>query len=190
MSETPPTVNPYAAPTSDLSSATSAEEANSYARAVSIRKEHLSHEANLRAAGLLNYLSGGALGFISLFGLATLSGEATDTLLTFVLLGALSVLLLASAYMLRALRGQARVVSTLAWLPGLAGFPVGTLISLFVLYLLHSRKGRFVLSGEYRAIRDQTPEIESRSLLGIILLVLLLIGLAGFIAAFVLGAAV
>ncbi len=46
---------------------------------------------------------------------------------------------------------------------GLLGFPIGTLISIYFLYLLVSKKGEYVFSDEYRQIREQTPHIRYKT---------------------------
>jgi hypothetical protein len=59
---------------------------------------------------------------------------------------------------------------------GLLGFPIGTLINGYILYLLLSKKGRKVFSDEYRQIVSLTPHIKYRTsivvciLLGLIVL--------------------
>ena len=45
---------------------------------------------------------------------------------------------------------------------GLLGFPVGTLINAYILYLLLSKKGALILSPAYAEIRRATPHIRYR----------------------------
>jgi hypothetical protein len=72
---------------------------------------------------------------------------------------------------------------------GLLGFPVGTLINGYILFLLFGRKGKTVFSEEYQVVIEQTPHIKYRTplvvwiLLGLVLFV---IG-AGLIAALIGG---
>jgi succinate dehydrogenase/fumarate reductase cytochrome b subunit len=84
---------------------------------------------------------------------------------------------------LRALNPKARIPATLLSVLGLFGFPVGTLIGLYVLYLLHSKKGVMVFSPEYRQVIEATPQIRYRtSLLAWLFLGLIVLALMGLIA--------
>ena len=42
-------------------------------------------------------------------------------------------------------------------------YPVGSLFSAYILYLLLSEKGRFVFSPAYREVISQTPELRYRT---------------------------
>jgi len=90
---------------------------------------------------------------------------------------------------LRRLRKWARIPTGILSGIGLLGFPLGTLINGYILYLIFSQKGKTVFSEDYRAVIEQTPHIKYRTsivvwvLLG---LVLLLIGV-GIIAMIVGG---
>ena len=68
---------------------------------------------------------------------------------------------------------------------GLIGFPVGTLISAYILYLLGCQKGVQVFSDEYAEVIAATPHIKYRSSKLVIGLVVLLVALIviGLIAA-------
>ena len=63
---------------------------------------------------------------------------------------------------LRTLRPWARKPGIVVAAIGLLGFPIGTLINAYVLWLLASRNGRMVLSAEYAAIMEATPHIRYR----------------------------
>jgi hypothetical protein len=65
---------------------------------------------------------------------------------------------------------------------GLFFFPWGTVINGYILWLLFSSKGRFVMSPEYQEVIAATPHMKHRTsivviLLGILLLVVLGSGL-------------
>ena len=60
---------------------------------------------------------------------------------------------------------------------GLIGFPIGTLISAYILYLLGSQKGVQVFSDEYAEVIAATPHIKYRSSKLVIVLVVLLVAL-------------
>jgi hypothetical protein len=62
---------------------------------------------------------------------------------------------------------------------GLLNFPIGTVISIYFIYLLVSAKGQFVMTPEYAAIRAVTPHIRYKTpiwlwvVLGLLVLLLL-----------------
>ena len=63
---------------------------------------------------------------------------------------------------------------------GLLGFPIGTLISAYFLYLLVSEKGKVVFSDEYKEVIRKTPHIRYKTSIVVWIflgLLLLLIGL-------------
>ncbi len=64
---------------------------------------------------------------------------------------------------LRRLNGLARVAATLFAILGLLGFPIGTLVSIYLLYLLLSPKGSTVFSAEYAGVVARTPHIKYRT---------------------------
>jgi hypothetical protein len=146
------------------------------------RNQHIKHEASLKSVGILYYLGGAALFFA---GLATIPAalssnakpEALVASMIFVLLGVLQVWTGAA---LRKFRSWARVVAGVLSGIGLLGFPIGTIINAYILYLLFSQKGKTVFSPEYQQVIQQTPHIKYKTsiivwiFLGIIVLVLLL----------------
>lgn len=95
----------------------------------------------------------------------------------------LSIAFIALSFGFKKLSPWARIAGTVLSSLGLLAFPVGTLINVYILYLLLCEKGKMVFSGEYKTIIQQTPHLKSKTsiivwaLLGI-LLVLLLVGLA------------
>ncbi|MEL6543841.1 MAG: hypothetical protein AAFQ82_04390 [Myxococcota bacterium] len=151
-------LNPYAAPRSSLR-----EPAPEAWTPAHIRSVHIRHESSLKSAGALN-LFGGAVG---LYALGVLFSEYGLTMPSQTIgicfgLAAIAALNLYAGYRLRRLEPAARLLATLAWLPALVVFPLGTLFVGYVLYLLHSPKGRRVLSDDYAQIRAATPEIGFR----------------------------
>jgi len=171
-------VNPYATP----KAAVTDDGAGSVAEAV--RKEHIAHEASVKAVGLL-FILGGLLTLIGagvgLFAPGATAGEDSAVLVFAGLaIGALSIAYLACGWGLRTLKPWARIPAVVLAAIGLLGFPIGTLINAYILWLLLSRKGRMVLSTDYAAIVEATPRIKYRTsvvvwivlgLLGILLLV-------------------
>jgi len=157
------------------------------------RRRLLSHEASIRSAGTL-YL----LGFVglalpavfALFGcLATLPQltrapngvEALiPALLMTLVLAAFAALYYYIGMGLRRLDPKVRTVSMIMTGFGLLGFPIGTLISGYILYLLACEKGKEVLSVEYQGIVAATPHIKYRTSIVVWILVgLLVVGLLG-----------
>ena len=88
---------------------------------------------------------------------------------------------------LRRLRRWARIPTGILSGLGLLGFPLGTVINAYILYLIFSQKGKMVFSDEYQAVIEQTPHIKYRTsivvwiLLGLVLALMAL----GIIMAFV-----
>ncbi len=153
-----------------------------------IRREHLSHEASTQSIGILYFL-GGSIVFIASLGLLLAprfaNQAATPTAIIY-LFPVLGVLQLVVAYGLRKLKSWARIPAGLISGLGLFAFPIGTLINLYILYLIFSPKGRMVFSSEYRTIIDQTPHIKYQTsiIVKIFLFLLLAIILLGVVAAF------
>ena len=156
-----------------------------------VRNAYLKHEASVQAVGSL-YLLGAVIltlvGTITLAGLATSSGNAAahDTQATQiggVLCVGLGLLQLRVGLWLRKLNPKARTPATILSAIGLLGFPIGTLINAYVLYLLRSKKGEMVLSPYYQEVVASTPHIKYKTpvivwvLLGL-LVTLLILGIA------------
>jgi len=171
--------NPYASPlTTDLAAPPSAE-----VTAEMIRRKHLSHEASVRSVGFLYYLGGG---FLVLAGMGLVVGSIADpkagVALAFLgvfyfVMGSAS---LAIGWGLRGLQPWVRIPVGIFSGIGLLGFPLGTLINGYILYLVFSSKGTMVFSPEYQEIIYQTPHIKYRSsLLALVLLAILIVIIVG-----------
>src|SRR5712672_1863875 len=121
-------INPYAAPTARV------DDAGANPEAEAIRRAHLSHEASIRAIGILYYLGGGAL---TIAGIASLFGAEKEpaALAVAVLLIAVGAGQLVAGWGVRAFRSWGRVVGCVVAVIGLLGFPIGTLINAYILYL-------------------------------------------------------
>jgi hypothetical protein len=180
--------NPYAVTTDQI---------NDYSLggdAVAIRKRFISHEASVRSIGLLYWLGGilailCSLAYVGL-GIGFLSDARTMPTAIFMLMfspvmAALGIFQIFVARGLRRLTPWARIGASVVSVIGLLGFPFGTIISAYFLYLLLSRKGEYVFSPEYKAIIDATPGIKYRTspiiwvLLGLLFLLLGSIIVAG-----------
>lgn len=145
-----------------------------------LRKDHLKHEASVQSVGILYYLGGGALtvgGIIGFAAAASRTDVAAVVISAFLLLMGIGQILIGTG--LRRLRPWARVPAAILSGIGLLGFPIGTIINAYILYLILCAKGKMVFSQEYRAVIDQTPHIKYRTSLVVwvvfILLVLLII---------------
>ena len=178
-----------------------------------IRKSHLSHEANLQGFGCL-YTFGGILGIIgSLFYVAMgvfvfASGVPAQMAnqnapvpntnpaaagLFVALMGlvflAISVLQLLGGRAMQTLNPKGKVLAIIISAIGLLGFPCGTLLSTYLLYLLLSTKGEMVFSDRYKEIIQATPHIKYRTSIIVWIFLFILIGviLAAIIATVVAG---
>lgn len=131
------------------------------ADAEGIRRELLSHEASIRSAGSVFFLV--ALLYALAIAEATLPlGTSHPSNFEFHSLPIGLALLLANAgvgWGLRRLQGWAVIGASLLACVALLSVPFGTLFGLYVLYILHTAKGRRVMTPRYRAIVDATPHV-------------------------------
>jgi hypothetical protein len=174
MSENPyqaPTVSEVAAPLSDVAV---------------IRQEHLRQEASLKGMGSLFFLSGAfsvLMGFISAMGVFTDSGGTPQgpEILVLVLILLLIPLQFFTWWGLRKLRPWSTVPAAILSVLGLFALGLGTIISIYFLYILFCKKGRMVLSPGYQEIVDQTPGMRYRTPMWnwIVLAVIVILAVAG-----------
>jgi hypothetical protein len=146
-----------------------------------IRREHISHEASVRSVGILYFI--GAVLSIAIAVMTIVLATQEEFLVAAIAAGVLLVIGGAQLWVgigLRRLRSWARIPTAILSGIGLLGFPLGTLINAYILYLVLSRKGAMVFSDDYKAIMEQTPHIKYRMsiivwiVLGILLLIILL----------------
>ena len=166
-----PSYDPYAPPSAQIGAA-----GGDLGEAEAIRRQYLQHEALIRSVGCL-YLWGGvltlvitALGLVALPFYFLAANELSDTvrlmgisLLGLPIYGGLGALNYWIGKGLRRLDPKVRTITTILLMIGLLGFPFGTALSLCFLYLLHSEKGRKVMTEEYQKIVEQTPHIEYKT---------------------------
>jgi hypothetical protein len=90
---------------------------------------------------------------------------------------------------LRRLKRWARIPVGILSGIGLIGFPLGTIINAYILYLVFGKKGVTVFSDEYRLVIEQTPHIKYKTsiVVWIFLGLVLLLIVAGLVAAIVGG---
>jgi hypothetical protein len=151
------TLNPYAAPAARV------DDVAANPQAEAIRRAHIGHETSIRAVGLLYYL-GGVLGLVGaitpvLVGVSMEFPGAIPALL----LAAFSVGTLFAGWGVRALRPWGKIVGCVLSAIGLIGFPVGTLINAYILYLFLSKKGRTIFAPGYQDIIAATPHVKYRT---------------------------
>ncbi len=138
------------------------------------RKTHLRHEASVRSVGRLYLLGAAVLMFFSVSGLVMMvrlsplaAGRAGPVHLRGVAFTGGFALLAALMFWVgrgvRRLNPSVRTVAAILAGIGLIGFPIGTLINAYVLWLLLSAKGKTVFSEEYRRIVAETPHLRYRT---------------------------
>ena len=138
------------------------------ATAEGIRKAHIKHEAAVKSVGSLYLLGGSFFGLGALFGMAAVFGAipAKDeeyALGTVVVMLLFAAIFIAVGFGIRRLRPWTRVpVGILAGL-GLLGFPLGTLIYAYILYLVFSERGKIVFSESYQDVITATPHIKNKT---------------------------
>ena len=168
--------NPYAAPIEDSTPVHQQSEMEQ------VRRSHLNAEANIKGLGLL-YLIGGILATIGILtnptqsqaepGSAEVIGYLVGTILfplCFLVLG----------YGLRKLNAASRIIAGIFSVFGLFAIPVGTAISILLLYIVFCKKGRFVTTPAYKEIIAKTPHVKRKTSIVVwIFLALLLLLLAG-----------
>jgi hypothetical protein len=150
-----------------------------------IRTTHLQHEASVKSVGLLYYLGGGAMLLFTVISLAGGRAEGFVLALIFALLGAGQI---AVGTGLRKLRPWARIPTGILSGIGLLGFPLGTLINGYILYLIFCQKGATVFSPDYQRVMAATPHLRYRTSIVVwifLALVAVLVGVAifGFVLA-------
>lgn len=151
--------NPYAAPRSEIAAPPTSD-------IEAARRLMLNHEASVKSIGALFIL--GALflvfaGGVSAITVEASAEEATMTRVVGALFVALGVFQFWVALGLRKLNPKARGPAILLSALGLVAIPIGTIISIYMLYLLGSAKGRTVFSAEYAQVIAATPHIKYRS---------------------------
>lgn len=160
---------------------------NASAESEAIRRAHLNHEASIKSWGFLQMVGGVitlAVGGFVVAGILSDGIEASLSISGAFALGAVAYggILLWLGIGLRKLRPGARIGSAILAGIGLLGFPVGTLINGYVLYLLLSQKGRTIFSDAYRRVVTETPHVKYRTPVWVwILVVLVVLALIGAI---------
>lgn len=176
---TPASHNPYAPPTADLTS-TSAP-----GNAEDIRQKHLTHEASAKSIGFLYWFGAVMMGLSSLAVIIPTWLRAPGELI-----GVLPILIAAVLFgwlgtAMRRLSKTGRIFATILATIGLIGFPIGTIINAYILWLMWSAKGKVVYSDAYKDVIAATPHIKYKTptwvwlvLLALIVLIVIAVVLA------------
>ena len=164
--------SPYAPPAARVADVS----ASANPEAEAIRQAHISHEASIKSIGILYYLGGVALIIFGIVSLAAVREGAVAPLMAlfFLVLGAGELF---AGWGVRALRKWGQVVGCVLSVFGLLGFPIGTLINLYILYLLLSKKGRTVFSPAYQEIIVATPHVKYKTSILVWIFLALLVAL-------------
>ena len=159
-------INPFASPAAISPILGVAGEGSEFE---SIRRTHLNHEASIKSFGFLYYLSGAIaiISGVSILGTLTfifVTGELPRDHNLFILgLGVIYTLL--GSYQIYVARGLRKLSiagrggATFFGVLGLLFFPIGTLVSAYMLYLLWSQKGQVIFSPKYQHVLEATPHI-------------------------------
>ena len=73
------------------------------------------------------------------------------------------ILQLFAGWGVRGLRRWGRILGCILSALGLLGFPIGTLINAYILYLFLSKKGRTIFAPEYQDVIAATPDVKYRT---------------------------
>ncbi len=163
--------NPYATPTNlDIPVHPESE-------AEAVRKEHIGTEASIKSIGILYWLAAIGMGLVSVLMLST--GEGQERALGALFL-VIAIVYLMTGSAIRRFKPWSRVVTGILSGIGLIGFPVGTLINGYILYLIFGKKGKVVFTESYQEVIAATPHIKYQTskwvwiVLGVIVLVIAL----------------
>lgn len=149
------------------------------------RRAYLGHEAAIKSVGALYYL-GAAISLLGAVLAPMPAKEREASIVIGLVLAALAVAYVVVGWGVRRLKPWSRIAASVVAVPGLLGFPIGTIISGYILYLMLSKKGRRVYSAEYQGVIAATPQIRYRStiliwfFLILILLVVIALGVPAF----------
>ncbi len=154
-------INPYAAPKAVVADVGYSADP----QAEAIRRAHINHEASIRSIGTLYYVAAFATAVGALGAMLQLWTEQRNLsgVATLVMFGLLTPGFFLMGRALRRLQPGVRTPTVILAVVGLLGVPIGTLINAYILYLVLSKKGKFILSPEYAAIVEATPQIKYRT---------------------------
>lgn len=162
-------INPYAPPAADLTHDYKPDSER-------LREEHINVEATIKSVGFLYFL-GAFIVLCFAFGAWGSLISGTGSLWMTLLITALGLLQGWIGYGLRRLRRAAQIPATVFSVLGLLAFPLGTVINLYILSQLLSKKAAFVLTPEYHQIIATTPHVKRKTSKAAWIVLLAIIGL-------------
>lgn len=175
------TLNPYETPKAAVADVGTDLEAER------VRRSHINHEASIKSVGVLYYLSAAMIAFGAIMLLGSYvdrsGGETVSNGGYVVFMALLCAGMVVTGRGLHTLKRWARVPTGIFSGLGLLGFPVGTLINGYILWLVFSKKGQVVLSEDYKAIVAATPHVRYRT--SIVVWVLFAVVVATLVAALI-----
>ncbi len=210
-----PEPDPYAPPKEAIGEGAMLEGSEDLARAEAIRRRYLNHEASVKSIGHLHYL-GVVIGILGLLGSSVQiysllaaggveSAQAVGMIVYFLVVISINLVMGVGLTGLKTWARWIEVALTILSLlycllvaagfsfffgrsgPGVGLFLFMSIIPIYILYLLLSKKGSMVFSSEYREIIDATPHIKYRSswiVKGCVIAFVLLIVFATLVAFF------
>ena len=152
------------------------------------RRKYLHHESSIRAIGSFYLL--GAL-FMALLAFPMMESASKDwkiyVFVAFYL--AFCTAQLWAGWNLRQLFAKGRILGIVVAVPWLAALGFGTVISVYILYLLLSPNCKIVMSPQYQRVIENTPNVQHRTpiLTWVIVLLVLLFAAAMAIPGFMSG---
>ncbi len=172
--------NPYAPPVANIAPPLPD---TGIAHLEAIRREHLKVESTIKTAGVLFCLGAIVLLFTAgsiIFNLAKTTLGPLPGAMIIVILGLIQG---ATGIGLRRLQPWSRIPAIILSAIGLLAFPLGTIINALILINIAGKKGKRILSSDYKDIVAMTPHVKQKtSIWVIILLVILAIFLIGIVA--------
>ena len=191
--------NPYAAPPAAKKGGGGGKKKGGAAE--KLRNQYLPHEQEIFSFGTLFVFQGimGLLGAISVGSIllfrsgpdpgmdldpdAAAAAQMLSGVIMGVLIGVYALFGLMSLIFGLAMRKGntlGRIGGTILAVPGLLGFPMGTILYGFLLYCLWGAKGKVVFSKEYQQAKAATPHIKPKTSTLVKFLIGIILGFVGF----------
>ena len=155
--------------------------------AEAIRQAHINTEASIKSVGILYWLAAVAL-VISSIPIITAAIGRSDMMALQIAIGigllALGILQFIVGFEIRRLKRWARIAVGILSGIGLVGFPVGTIINGYILFLLFGKKGQMVFSAPYKEIVAATPHVKYKTSKWVWIMLIVVVLVIGGMAAF------